>query len=334
MGGWTDSINSHDALLRSRAALANPADTGHYIGWAHWPDFVAADPPDSGCESRLARWDGWVIPYIVLPNLLSGLRVQSLDNRSISTLEVGDQKVLTLHRPSTSLFRAQLADVIADAELRDDRAPEILMQTHNTLAFFATVLPLAPARTTATLRLLHIANQLALFVEMQMKHIFACARPFEYSPQVQPMITTPGHGTYPMGHGCEARVTARLLAALTEPVGGADPAWSSMAQQLDRLAERIADNRIVAGVHFKVDQGAGRALGDALADYLVGCGRDDASGIRHRVFDPATDALQATETPATRAPTLPTERLEEFRLIWQHARWEWRWLNNEPRPQS
>jgi hypothetical protein len=288
------------------------------------PDF----PPDPDGAGRLARWDGWVIPYIVLPGLLAGLRVQPSADRATCTLLVGNQVVLTVQRPSVDLFRAQLADVIADAELREDRAPEILMQTQNVLAFFATVLPITPTRTPATLRLLGIANQLALFAEMQMKHIFACARPVEYSPQVQPMITTPGHGTYPMGHGCEARVTARLLAALTAPTQ-ADPTWVSLLDQLNRLAERIADNRIVAGVHFKVDQSAGRALGDALSDYLIACGQNDAAGMVARVFDPAVDADKASEAALPAAVSLPADGLAELRAIWKAARAEWRWINHQ-----
>lgn len=329
----TDYAASHEALLRNRATLANPSDTAAY-STPLWPDFLAPDtPPRQSCAERLARWDAWVVPYIVLPGLLSGLRVDAPD-RSRCDLLVGTQgtRALRIERPSVDLFKQQLKDVIADAELREDRAPEILMQTQNVNAFFATVLPIAPARTPATLQLLGIANQVALFVEMQMKHIFACARPVEYSPQVQPMISTPGHGAYPMGHGCEARVTARLLAALTQPASGTDSAWDGLPHQLDRLAERIADNRIVAGVHFRMDQGAGRALGDALADYLIACGRNDASNAKLYVFDPATDAGQAAESALPTAPVLPADRLEELRLIWQQARLEWRWLNREPLP--
>lgn len=338
-GNVGNSLYSHEALLRSRAALANPADTTAY-GTPVWTDFIApSTPPAESCAERLARWDGWVIPYIVLPGLLAGLRVQAAPDRSSCSLLVGTQATRTLRidRPSAELFKAQLADVIADAELREDRAPEILMQTQNANAFFATVLPMTDARTPATLRLLNIANQVALFVEMQMKHIFACARPVEYSPQVQPMIITPGHGTYPMGHGCEARVTARLLAALTLPVGGANPTWSSLKHQLDRLAERIAENRIVSGVHFKVDQGAGDALGEALADYLEAFAHDATHpNVELRVFNPAQPAADVGAEAALPnvAITLPPaiDRCELLH-IWAQARQEWRWLNNEPLPQ-
>ena len=275
------------------------------------------------------------MPYVVLPGLLAGLRVQEAADRTRCQLLVGtaDQQTLDVVRPDVSVFRAQLADVIADAELREDRAPEILMQTQGVNAFFATVLPITAARTPATLQLLGIANQAAIFVEMQMKHVFACARPHEYSPQVQPMIATPGHGTYPMGHGCEAQVTARLLAALTQSASVDDPAWHSMRHQLDTLAERIAENRIVSGVHFRVDQWAGKALGDALAEYVMAFSNEASSPtLPVRVYDPAGGASEAvTGTPV--AVTLPAADLRrEMCLIWKRARAEWRWLHNDPLP--
>ena len=36
------------------------------------------------------------------------------------------------------------------------------------------------------------------------KHALACRRPIEYSPQVQPMILTPSHGSLPSGHSTKS----------------------------------------------------------------------------------------------------------------------------------
>ena len=41
---------------------------------------------------------------------------------------------------------------------------------------------------------------MSVLVEMRFKHELACWRPADYSFQVQPMITTPGHGSLPSGH--------------------------------------------------------------------------------------------------------------------------------------
>jgi hypothetical protein len=106
---------------------------------------------------------------------------------------------------------------------------------------------------------LNIALQWAIAVELRFKHELACWRPADCSAQVQPMITTPGHGTFPMGHAVQCFLEAGLLQALTHSAPG-----SPLAIQLGRTAFRIAFNRIVAGLHFPVDLAAGMVLGHVL----------------------------------------------------------------------
>ena len=111
------------------------------------------------------------------------------------------------------------------------------------------------------------ALRLANFTEMRLKQALSCRRPIEYSPQVQPMILTPGHGTLPMGHATETFMAAlvlwNLLKQPTPPCGGTrrlmgHDRWGA---QLLSLAARVAINRIVAGMHFPVDAAAGAVLG-------------------------------------------------------------------------
>jgi hypothetical protein len=107
---------------------------------------------------------------------------------------------------------------------------------------------------------------------MRFKHALACWRPVEYSAQVQPMITTPGHGAFPSGHSTQAHAVAHVLKALlnlnpqTTPP---KPGYPTVIDQLDRQAARIATNRVIAGVHFPADSMVGRMLGVALGEYFV-----------------------------------------------------------------
>ncbi len=111
-----------------------------------------------------------------------------------------------------------------------------------------------------------LALSFASHVEMRLKHAFACPRPVELSPQIQPMIPTPGHSSWPSGHATEAFVTATLLQALLQAAGRHGDRYE---EQLQRQAARIAVNRTVAGLHFPVDSAVGRLLGTAIGEFLV-----------------------------------------------------------------
>ena len=82
------------------------------------------------------------------------------------------------------------------------------------------------------------------------------------SPQIQPMIPTPGHASWPSGHATESYLMCALLQALLPNAG-------KYREQFERLAARLAVNRTVAGLHFPVDSAAGRLLGTALAEFMV-----------------------------------------------------------------
>ena len=128
------------------------------------------------------------------------------------------------------------------------------------------MLPLQPQRVKRTLELINIVLQLAVYVEMRFKHELGCWRPYQLSPQVQPLITTPGHGSFPSGHATQAYIVATVLKALLKLDPNQDTAITA---QLDRQAARIATNRVVAGVHFPIDSMAGRLLGVTLAEYAL-----------------------------------------------------------------
>jgi hypothetical protein len=140
-------------------------------------------------------------------------------------------------------------------------------------AFWSSVVYLHPVRTKRTFELINILLQFCVYVEMRFKHALACWRPIEYNAQVQPMITTPGHGSFPSGHSTQAHAVAYVLKELLNLNAldaSDDPKYPTVTEQIDRQAARIATNRVVAGVHFPVDSMAGRMLGISLAEYFVG----------------------------------------------------------------
>jgi membrane-associated phospholipid phosphatase len=176
---------------------------------------------------------------------------------------------------------------------------EIVTQVTLPYSYFAAVLNLQPGRHRFTYELLAAVWRLSTLVVMQFKHRFGIQRPADRSPLVQPVLLTPGHGAYPAGHATQAHFAAEVLKQLLGIAGAQD----DRVEQLDRLAARIAENRVVAGLHFKEDIDAGRTLGEALAGYF--CDRCEL---------PA--ATQNTPAPAPGDETA-------VQWLWQRAKEEW-----------
>lgn len=159
----------------------------------------------------------------------------------------------------------QIDKVLRAAVERDERMPEILTQAVDFFPFYESVTGLVLARAPYTAELMSVAYGTALHLVMLLKHRMAMARPVECSSLVMPMIPTPGHGALPSGHATMAALLADLFRRLLYAGHGQREAEA----RLDRLARRIAFNRVVAGVHFPVDGQAGYVLGTVIGAALA-----------------------------------------------------------------
>ncbi|UUX50824.1 phosphatase PAP2 family protein [Nisaea acidiphila] len=215
-----------------------------------------------------------------------GVKIRIANSREEGSVPDKKGQLVKLERPSVNTFlNCQLEYVHNYADLRRDRAAEILSQVDGFLEFFAGIGFLHPERTRWTLELLGALLSACFAIEMRIKHSLACRRPVELSAQINPMLQTPGHGTFPSGHATEAFMVAYVLAELTKAMdeqlskqiaetdGEEEEAsfrpkriWR---QQLLRQAARISVNRVIAGVHYPVDSAAGQVLGKRIADYFL-----------------------------------------------------------------
>lgn len=266
-----------ESLIRNRDGIVGSWEPPGAI-----PTPLVLDDP-----ANLEYWEPWVRAQIFDFEMFSrlGFTAETAgDGVSIWHLEANPaadppgavyEPLVKMTRPGEATFKEQLAFLNSYADLRPDRAPEILAQLGMPTAFLASIAFLRPDRTRWTLELLDAAFRLAVFVEMRIKHALACRRPVEFSPQVQPVIMTPGHGALPSGHATEAHALALVLWNLLQ--AGNSPVYQhvSYGVQLLRQASRIAINRTVAGVHFPVDSVAGAILGLTLGQYLVNRCRGD-----------------------------------------------------------
>ncbi|HJY04809.1 MAG TPA: phosphatase PAP2 family protein, partial [Bryobacteraceae bacterium] len=235
-------------------------------------------------------------------------------------------------------FEKQIPMVLSWSELRNERATEIMAQIDPQYAFWSSIIYLHPDRTKRTFELVNMVLQFCVYVEMRFKHALGCYRPIEYNAEIQPMITTPGHGTFPMGHATQAYAVAFVLKRLLNLDLQAHAEHERVINQLDRQAARITTNRVVAGVHFPVDSMAGRMLGVALGEYFYGrctghqkfmsrtflaAGIDNAPTTDFNPFSPAQAELNdGTFYSKLEGANITKSDLMEY--VWCTAQQEWK----------
>ena len=245
------------SIQRNQARCTRSALRGDLVG----DSVLAARSPVQlplGQVDLLSFGAGSRAPSLLL-EAAEGLRVKVVDSAVELQCLVDDGKSLTrqtlmrFHRPPPALFQAQVSLVDAELPLRETRAGEVVAQADNAFAFFLGTVAVPWNRRPRSLEFIDIALTLMQMLQQRAKQLLACARPHTLEPTLMPIIEVPEHGSLPSGHAGEARLVAELMSHWL--VGGNREA--SQAQMLDRLATRIAHNRVVAGVHFPVDSVAG-----------------------------------------------------------------------------
>ncbi|WP_428659156.1 phosphatase PAP2 family protein [Reyranella sp.] len=165
---------------------------------------------------------------------------------------------------------SEINDLISKArDLRVARAEEILQQDGPGFgAFFAQLLALTPGSHPNTLKILEMAARVGEVVAIWFKLRFNRARPQQVFPGLMPMLPPPGHASYPSGHALQSRLIALALAQVYDYAGHERPV---IRTALITLSSRIAENREIAGVHFKTDSECGQAIAEAAMAYLQIC---------------------------------------------------------------
>jgi hypothetical protein len=118
-----------------------------------------------------------------------------------------------------------------------------------------------------TYRLLHIGSLIGHFAAMLYKAEFHVPRPPQLLPALLPPIPVPGHASYPSGHGTQSHLMTRCIAHLVSlELSAADAAV--IVSDLTELANVIARNREIAGLHYPSDSVAGQLLAAPLFNTL------------------------------------------------------------------
>jgi hypothetical protein len=313
--------------------------------------------PRVGEVSRLDEWSADIRQIDLLGELMQGVHIlPDAAARSVSLQHIeldhaagcfAAHPVCTLSRPSRDVFEGpQLTLVSQWAELRGERMTEILDQINVPLQYWSALVDLNPTSHRHSLEWIHLALELAYRVLQPIKHHLGCPRPASYAPGIQPIIRPRRFAAFPSGHATEAFLVARLLAHLAGHRKGSK-AHAVLETQLQSLAARIANNRVVAGVHFHIDSVAGRVVAESLAEYFIQrCDPSQAGWLprcydaavlkptdaeaqtaldRHQVLDGAQVKDQALHANKAAKPIqLPPPNGSLLQHLWQQAQTEWR----------
>jgi membrane-associated phospholipid phosphatase len=184
--------------------------------------------------------------------------------------------------PPQEMTRDQLGDeALAILELaleREARFAEIIDQddADGAINYWLGLLKIDPARHPATNLMVHVGRRIGEHVAMCLKYDFKSPRPPQLCPAITPMIDPPATPSYPAGHAVQAYLISLLLAYSFSNAAGQTnlpqhtqrQANSTVAEFLGdlprgpmfRLARRVSQNRVIAGIHFRTDIRAGRAV--------------------------------------------------------------------------
>lgn len=141
------------------------------------------------------------------------------------------------------------------------RSQEIFDQISGIVDYFVQFLMLSPSQQN-TLRVMEIADQSGLMAAMFFKNKYGRGRPQQVYPALIPLIRPPGHPSWPSGHALESHMIALALMQVVPKDAHA---------ALEGLAERIAKNREIAGVHFASDTEGGKEIAGKVFPFLQKC---------------------------------------------------------------
>jgi acid phosphatase (class A) len=157
--------------------------------------------------------------------------------------------------------QGEIAEMVDNIQLRDERYAEIVGQAEDFTLYWANLLMAGPGSRPSTWLMILALTQIGTLVGMRYKFLYQRPRPVQVYPALMPCILTPPHPSYPNNHALQSYLIAGCVAR-------ANPA---LANAVNNLADRIAKNREIAGVHFPADKIASRTVADHVLSLLPTC---------------------------------------------------------------
>ncbi len=152
---------------------------------------------------------------------------------------------------------------------RQARLPEILAQAGGFEDYFLQMLGAGGGARPAVTTIVAAAVAIGQMVGMHWKWEFQRARPSQVYPALVPVLPMPAHAAYPSNHALQSMLCAL---ALREIFPDKSPLRAAYESPLTLMADRIAHNREIAGVHFQSDSTTGKTIAAKILPLLTGLG--------------------------------------------------------------
>jgi hypothetical protein len=208
-------------------------------------------PPNFAAKFREPEWDADLLALTILPQFVSA---------QIGGITWDHSIVLPPPLPITQAIIDELC-ILAVTD-RPEALGEIVQQNQNFQICWLQFLNLSQASHPQTFLLMKLAARVGELAMMVLKRRNATrARPSQVCPMLYPPVPVPGHASYPAGHALIGQLTSSCLADLL-------PAYKDA---LDKLAERVGTNRVIAGLHFHQDVDVGLDVGRQLFPFIKQC---------------------------------------------------------------
>ena len=149
---------------------------------------------------------------------------------------------------------------------------ELLLEEEALAIMFVADLKMDPDRHAVTLQVIDAVLNVVSTPLYVIKHLLDVDRPHLGMAQANPpilrfntVIPVPRHASFPGGHAASATALAIVLDSIVCADG-------SQLHRLKAIEERIAKNRVLAGLHTDLDTKAGEQLGEAIGNWMVETG--------------------------------------------------------------
>lgn len=205
-------------------------------------------PPQASYPKYPVNWDAELRSYFYLNEF-------ALANRTWRQDLIDELRNKNIQSPDT-LLEAVLSPLVTEmidaAWEREDRFAEILHQhgAEGAINYWMGMLMLDSGRYPKTHLLIRVARRIGEMVAMVLKDHYKCPRPSQFCLAIVPMIDPPATPSFPAGHALQSHLIAACLV-------DAMPARRVQTQLITEAAKRIAENRVIAGLHFSLDNRAG-----------------------------------------------------------------------------